>query len=89
MNLYPGKKFAFTGAIADVADSARQIPFNEFVRYPSDRSGKRWLGSPYFDLALWLQEASKFIEDFRRLEPLIKARKVTGRQAPAPETGKE
>jgi HEPN domain-containing protein len=73
-NLYPGKKFQFVGSIAEMVAPSALTPHNEFARYPSDQSGKPWQGHPHFDLATWFDQASRFLEDFRRLEPLMKTR---------------
>ncbi len=73
-NLYPGKKFEFTGSITEMVQRSNQTPFNEFANYPTDQSGNPWEGSCFIDIVTWFEQASKFVEDFKRLKPLMKER---------------
>ncbi|MBI3409332.1 MAG: hypothetical protein HY040_13390 [Planctomycetes bacterium] len=70
--LYSGKAFEFTGSIDDIAQPSSKTPHNEFPRYPTNHSGQPWEGNCHFDLVKWFDEASRFLEDIKRLEPLIK-----------------
>src|SRR5205814_1517508 len=72
--LYPGKAFQFTGSIVDLARRSSQAPHNEFPRYPTNQSGRPWEGHSHFDLVTWFEQASRFLNDFKRLEPLMKER---------------
>jgi HEPN domain-containing protein len=72
--LYPGKEFEFSGAIADLVRPSSESPRNEFSRYPTDQSGSLWRGNCHFDIVTWFEQASRFLIDFKQLEPLIKQR---------------
>jgi hypothetical protein len=73
-NLYPGKKFQFVAAIDEMLTPPPHTPHNEFARYPTDQSGKPWLGNTHIDLVIWYDQASKFLKDSQTLEPLMKER---------------
>jgi HEPN domain-containing protein len=79
--LYPGKGFEFSGAIGDLVQPSSQTPHNEFPRYPTDQSGSLWGGNCHFDLVTWFEQASRFLNDFKRLEPLLKQRHAEARQS--------
>jgi HEPN domain-containing protein len=72
--LYPGKNFEFSAALAQLVQPSRRAPHNEFPRYPTDQSGLPWQGCSHFDLVVWFEQATKFLNDFKRLEPLMKKR---------------
>jgi len=74
INLYPGKKFEFTGSISEFVKPMPQAPVNEYARYPADQNGQSWLGHTHIDIAIYYVEASKFKDDYSRLKPLIKER---------------
>lgn len=76
-NLYPGNDFEFTGTNADMVRPSLRAPHNEFARYPTDWSGKPWAGHSHIDLVIFFEEASKFLDDFNRLWPLMKNRYPT------------
>ncbi len=76
-NLYPGKKFQFSASIEDMLTPSERTPANEFARYPTDQSGKPWAGNSHIDLVIWFDQAFKFLDDFKRLEPLLKERYPT------------
>jgi HEPN domain-containing protein len=71
---FPGKAFAWTGRIAEMAKSFPTQPANEFLRYPTDSSGVEWKGNTHCDLDVWCVQVKAFGEDFSRLEPRIRAR---------------
>jgi hypothetical protein len=73
-NLYHGKKFAFTASIEEMLNPPQTTPTNVFARYPTDQSGQPWAGNTHIDLAIWFSQACKFLDDFKRLEPLMKER---------------
>lgn len=73
-NLYPGERFKFTCAVDELVQSSPQTPHNQYARYPTDLSNRPWRGNTHIDLAIWYVEAFKLLDDFRRLEPLIKAK---------------
>jgi hypothetical protein len=72
--LYPGKKFGFTASIEQMLTPPAHMPANEFARYPTDQSGKPWAGNADIDLVTWFDQACRFLDDFKRLEPLMKQR---------------
>ena len=69
--LYPGKKFDFTCSIDEFVAPSTRTPENQFARYPIDKAGKRWGGNTHIDLTIYYKEASKLLDDFKRLEPLM------------------
>jgi hypothetical protein len=73
-NLYQGKKFAFMAAIEQMLMPRPHMPANQFARYPTDQAGNPWAGHSDIDLVTWFNQACKFLDDFKRLEPLIKER---------------
>lgn len=72
--LYPDEECAFTGSIDDAVRDSIMQPAGEFLRYPENRSGVPWSGNTHFDLSIWLDEATRFRDDYRRLELLLRAR---------------
>jgi len=71
-NFYPGKRFNFTCAVDELVEPSKQTPNNQYARYPMNKEGKPWEGYTHIDLAIWYIQAMKLLEDFRRLEPLLK-----------------
>ena len=78
--LFPGKAFFWNGRIDEMTADAPNQPGAEFLRYPTDASGAEWLGHTHFDLDLWHNQVKAFRNDFRRLEPVVRARFETSRQ---------
>ena len=73
-NLYPGEEYEFSFSIADMVAPSPRTPYNQFTRYPADRSGKPWEGYTHIDLVIWYEQASKFLDDIDRLRFLIMER---------------
>jgi hypothetical protein len=73
-NLYPGKKFEFGASIEQMLTPPAHTPPNVFARYPTDQSGQPWAGYTDIDLVTWFDQACKFLDDFKRMKPLIKER---------------
>lgn len=66
-NLYPKKKFDFTGRIVETVKENPKSPHSEFPRYPVDRKGNVWEGYNAYTLEMWLTETEQLREDFERL----------------------
>ena len=71
-NLYPGKKYDFNGRIEDIATKDEERPKSEFHRYPTDNSGMLWQVNTHFNIDIWADQLTAFVEDFDRLESAIK-----------------
>lgn len=71
-NLYPGKRLDFTCAVNELVEPSKQILNNQYSRYPMNKEGKPWEGYTHIDLAIWYTQAVKLLDDFQRLEPLMK-----------------
>ncbi len=74
VNLYPGAKYEFTGKIEEFVRPMPQAPVNEYARYPAMKDGQAWSGNTHIDIVIYYIEASKFMNDYLRLKPLIKER---------------
>ena len=74
VNLYPGAKYEFTGKIEEFVRPMPQAPVNEYARYPVMKDGQAWSGNTRIDIVIYYIEASKFMNDYSRLKPLIKER---------------
>jgi len=72
--LYPGKPYAFTGSVDEAARDLETRPSGQFLRYPEDPKGTPWPGNVHFDLAIWTEQVKLFRDDYRRLEPRLRAR---------------
>jgi hypothetical protein len=70
-NLYPKKKFDFTGRIVETVKENTKSPHSEFPRYPVDRKGNVWEGYNAYTLETWLTETEHLREEFQRLIPQI------------------
>lgn len=70
-NLYPKKKFDFTGRIVETVEENPKSPHSEFPRYPVDSEGNVWEGYNAYTLETWLTETEHLREDFERLIPQI------------------
>jgi HEPN domain-containing protein len=75
--LYPGKKYEFEARISEIVAPHKNMPHNEFARYPTDHVGQPWPGYTHIDIAIWYDRLGVFQKDFDRLEPLMKARYET------------
>jgi hypothetical protein len=75
-NLYPGKKFEFDAPVADIVRPSDQTPNNEFSRYPTDRSGELWSSNSHFEPCAELRITVELLQDFERMEPLMKQHRV-------------
>ncbi len=80
-NLYPGKRYEFTGRINEAVQEHPNQPHMEWTRYPIDQNGKAWRGNSFFNLDLWKDQTEAFRKDFDRLIPLIEARKKSNEPA--------
>jgi hypothetical protein len=70
---YPSEACSFTGNVDEAVQALPTQPVGQFLRYPVDRNGAPWPGHSHFDLAIWLPEARLLRDDYRRLEPLLRA----------------
>ena len=70
-NLYPNKKFEFTGRIRDAVISNPNSPHSEFPRYPVDTEGNIWQGHNAYTLETWATETQCLCNDLKRLIPEI------------------
>lgn len=73
-NLYPGKKYEFEGDVSNAVRPSPLTPYNEFARYPVDHTGLPWQGNTHIELTTWYKQVCLFINDFERLEVLLKQR---------------
>lgn len=73
-NLYPGKRFAFEGAIQDAAETDAARPKRKFHRYPGPKPNEAWGVSTHFTTEIWIAELERFQKDYARLQPLCKER---------------
>jgi len=73
-NIFPGKKFEFNGEIDTFIKQDKQLPYNEFLRYPIDKDGNVWIGNYFYDFDIWTDQLRIFKNDYKRLLPLIKNR---------------
>ncbi|MBN1929981.1 MAG: HNH endonuclease [Desulfobacterales bacterium] len=71
-NLYPGKRLCFTCTVNELVEPSKQTPNNQYARYPTNKEGKPWEGYTHIDLAIWYKQAVKLLDDFQRLEPVMK-----------------